>query len=530
MPEYKTNFAILMDLLDIRASELCRNTGADKTLVSRWRSGKRKLMPGRHWAEKITAYFIETDEKRSSSILADVLRAYYPVEPLDGQEERQKTLARWLTTDSRKQTDYQEYLKEISDTPAKALELPDASEPPPESDITPDTPFPLDDQTIYGIKGARGSVLQYLDLMLNMPFPQGITLACPEGLDMFIRDEKFCELLLHRLTSLFAAGHHLSVILRTDYKMTDVSAFSGHWLVFHLMGHIKSYYFDEFHKTYNDKLLTALPGRLALCVMNGEDGLRTSIHFTAPAVDEIWDKCRRYKSGAKQRFHYGLFERPDGFLQGILPAEDRPSYLLARLPHFCVADKATFQENFKLSDSEMALIALEFPTLLTKPAMFSSDTRVCHFFCENDIEEALLKSRHVSRELSTIVSRRVVMPTQKLVEQLDLLKRLLMKQTQYELCFLPDEMFQEITLQIAVWSDRAAIGWIAGGRSTACKDYTNVNALAGFCGMIWDGIPNPLKQRRTALRKLDTWLKKAGKYGYQVPAQAKRLDSSGRII
>ncbi len=78
------------------------------------------------------------------------------------------------------------------------------------------------------------------------------------------------------------------------------------------------------------------------------------------------------------------------------------------------------------------------------------------------------------------------------------------------------DVFQRIRMQIAAWGDVAAIGWIAGGKSTACKDYTNVNALTGFCESVWERIPNMLKARRAAVRKLNTWLKKAEKYGYKI--------------
>ena len=70
------------------------------------------------------------------------------------------------------------------------------------------------------------------------------------------------------------------------------------------------------------------------------------------------------------------------------------------------------------------------------------------------------------------------------VDRLVLLKELIKAYPLYEVCFLPESAFEKITMQLACWGDRATIGWIAGGKSTACKDYTNVNALIGFCGFV----------------------------------------------
>jgi hypothetical protein len=85
-----------------------------------------------------------------------------------------------------------------------------------------------------------------------------------------------------------------------------------------------------------------------------------------------------------------------------------------------------------------------------------------------------------------------------------------------------DDVFRKLTMQIACWCDRAAIGWIPGGKSTACKDYTNVNALTGFCGSIWEQIPGLMRSRKAALNKLATWIKKAKKYGYDVESTESR--------
>ena len=160
----------------------------------------------------------------------------------------------------------------------------------------------------------------------------------------------------------------------------------------------------------------------------------------------------------------------------------------------------------------VSISGLSFPT----PGFFEPGVPQRHVYCENDIENALLKNRHRSLEFTDILGRRVFMQTQTLVDRLALLKKLLEEYPQYEVCFLRDEHFQRLTMQIAARGDTAAIGWIAGGKSTACRDYTNVNTLTGFCAYIWEQIPGMIKSRCTTIRKLNTWLKMAVKYGYTV--------------
>ena len=519
MREPKTNFAMLLRLLGARPCDVCEAVGADKSLVSRWCNGKQKLMPGHGWVDKVADYLILLDGRLREPVLREVLAAYYPDETLDTPELQRVVLLEWLAAvghlPSQQQTD-RPGLAGLVMARAAALSTPQPAPAP----VEPPQPLPMKNAVVYGRKGVQGSALQYLDLVLAQTEPQEILYVCPEGLDMYTRDEKFGAVLMDRLMEVFAAGHTLSVVLRTDYKMTDVSAFSGRWLVAHLLGYVRSYYFDEFHKTYDEKMLVVVRDKMAMKVTDNrqtdDSGVYTAIYFDKPTVEQIWQECAGYQSRSKQRFHYHLFEQPDGYLRGVTPLPDRAHYQFVRLPHFGIKGAEWGQEDFNITDEEREKLLLDFSPLCVPASYYEAQTPVRYLYCEDDIEDALLKSRHVCPELTAMLGRRVVMTTQTLVDRLVLLKKMLEQTKDFEVCFVRDEYFKKLTMQIACWGDVAAIGWIAGGKSTACKDYTNTNALTGFCESIWAKIPNIMKSRRAALRKLETWLKKAAKYGYRV--------------
>ena len=508
MLDATTNFACLMDLLGVKSVDLCKAADADKTLVSRWRSGKRKLVPDSLWAQKIAAFFAETDETRPGRPILEVLHAYYPAQPLEKREDVVRALMRWLTEESYKEAEYQKDNAGLFGRLMRIIES--LSEPEPEPE-----PLQLPQNTaVYGLSGVQGAAIMCAELVLASPEPKEVLYVCPEGLDMFTRDPKFGDRLMDMLMKMFAAGHTMSVVLRTDYKMTDVSLFSGRWLVAHLLGYIKSYYFDDFKQSYSDKMLSVAQDVFVYHVYDDDDGkILTTVKFDSESMDAAYRECRGYMSKSKQRFHYSLFESPDGFLHGAHPQSDRPCYQFARLPYFGIANDAEFRGVFQLDDGETELLRKEFTPLLWDVTRFSGDIPVRYVFCENDIEETLLKARSVSQELSAITGRRVNMTTKKLAEQLVRLKTLLEEYKNFEVCFLPDEVFEKLTMQIIVYADRAAVGWVAGGKSTACRDYTNVNALFGFCDAVWDKIPAPVRTRRAARKKLDMWLEKAKRYG-----------------
>ena len=511
MAEAKTNFALLVNLLGARARDICEATGADKAVVSRWMNGKLKLMPGHGWVDKVADYLLALDDRLRKPVIPNILAAYYPEESLGDAGQRQAMLIEWLATVGWCAAQHQQDTRGLAGIVLdKMTQL---TVPKEEAGPAP----PMKNTVVYGITGVQGSALQFLEMVTLQSTPQEMQFVCPEGLDMLTRDKKFRVLFIAALQKMLAAGHTISVVVRTDYRVSDIAEFSGPWLVAHLLGYVQSYYYDDFVGSSKDKMLVVVPGIMAGRVSETEDGqVYATIQFDKHTVTNIQAEIGEYQAKSRQRFHYQLFERPDTFLRGIQVLPDRPHYQFARLPHFCVAEEAAFAEGFCLTKEEIASLRLDFSPLITQPGIFQPDTPTRHIFCENDIEAVLLKDRHLCTELTAILGRRVYMKTQTFVDRLLLLKKLLGEHPHYEICFLREEHFKKFVMQIAAWGDAAAIGWIAGGKSTACRDYTNVNALTGFCASVWDKIPGMMKSRRTAINKIDTWLKMAEKYGYVI--------------
>ena len=514
MSKPKTNFAWMLNLLGARPRDLCESVGADKSLVSRWYNGKQKLMPNHAWIDPVADYLLQLDEKLKSPIIPSILSTYYPAENINTETERRDLLLRWLAQTGHKPA---ESAPESSGVVELIKEKIDKLEKPETSEAEVLKQFASQNSVVFGVKGVQGSTLQFIEMVTNHPNTQEVLFVCPEGLDMLTRDRKFYPVFMRALVDMFAAGNRLKVVLRTDYRLTDIFEISGPWLGGHLKGFIESYYYDDYNNSSKIKILAIVPGVMAGRVIESETGeIFTSIFFDTDTIDEIHELALEYMEKGEQRFQYNYFETPDGFLRGIYPFPEKIHYRVARLPHLGVANTNVIQSDFSLNDEEMKLLNTEFASLIFSPDYFNPNTPVRHIFCENDIEDALLKSRHTCPELSSMLDRRIMMKTQNMIDRLIEIKKLLQKHKNYEVSFLSDQIFQKVAMQIACWGDRVAIGWVPGGTSSACKDFMNVNALTGFCNILWEKIPTIAKSRATALRKINTWLKKASKYGYDV--------------
>ena len=107
------------------------------------------------------------------------------------------------------------------------------------------------------------------------------------------------------------------------------------------------------------------------------------------------------------------------------------------------------------------------------------------------------------------------MTTPSLVQQLQEIQNLLKKHKNYEVCFLSDERFEELKVQLIVWGYSASVMWLDSEHSAASRGNMNHRVIRGFCQAAWDNIPGKMKSRAAAMHKIEQWLEKARRYGYE---------------
>lgn len=71
-------------------------------------------------------------------------------------------------------------------------------------------------------------------------------------------------------------------------------------------------------------------------------------------------------------------------------------------------------------------------------------------------------------------------------------------------------------IQLAVWGYGASIVWLDDAHSAASRGYVNQRVIQGFCRAAWDKIPGKMKARAASVQKLEQWLEKARRYGYDI--------------
>jgi len=507
LKQFKTNFALLLELSGMGGPAFSKEAGVSRSQLAMWRSGSRKFTQDGKWAMHVAQVFLSHDAMQPIPFISFLLANVFPLGILQGQE-LQKQLAVWIAADGQDAPEsaaqrMELYLKCTSYLLGKEAAAPTAEK----------TDRGMAAQVVHGYHETQQTIANTLDYLATVNTPVQFTFVCPEGIDIITKDGGFGEMVLKKLMNALRMGHTLNVVLRTDFKMSEVSAFAGPWLVAHLLGSVKSWYYDDFRRIETERIIMSVPGVCAIIVTGDDYRCET---FTDEETMKRADKqCRAYVKRSAQRFRYHLFEDPGGLLQGVKPLAGEDCYLFQRLPHLSIGGQSLLAK-LNLEENEQRKVLDEFDIVFLPPAAFDKESNVYHTLCMDDIENALDKPRHIHNELQSMTGRRVYMDTQLLVDQLVDIRELLCKQKNYNVCFLNGELFEKIKMEVAVWGKVAAIGWLAGKQSTATTYYFNIGTLEGFCATVWSKIPKIARSKTAAERALGKLLNRAKKMGYAV--------------
>lgn len=196
-----TNFAFIMDLLKISAKKFSE-IGFDKTRVSRWRSGKLRIMPNRYIAHKIAELFWKVDNEREVPILNDIISIWYPVDSCGTPEEKQKLLERFLTEKGQNEPYYIELREKCLGNIAK-------------EEIGKQEP------AVMGLAAARQRILDFFELISQMPYPMIIETVYPQGRGIFPIDKVFDKQLFEKYYKIFCYGHKIEFSIRSDEYVSN---------------------------------------------------------------------------------------------------------------------------------------------------------------------------------------------------------------------------------------------------------------------------------------------------------------------
>ncbi len=503
-----TNFAVLMDVLEASPQDVSMALEADMSLVSRWRTGGRRIMPGRPWVKRMGQVFWQMDAQRPEPVIPHLLHVLRPGEKLEGDQSQLAALMQWLAEPGQMDPDYRR--RTMSSLRALVESRPGLRNASLASMLEVQAPA---DRALRGAQSIE-RVLEAMQQQLRTTGRSEVILHCPHGLEAFTSGQ-MTQRIQQRLTRLFNRGLRLTAVLRTDFRISDVAEISGMWFAAHLRGHVQSAYYDDFRKRELEAVEISIDGEAGaeLFMTSQSNQWRGMLLFAPQEAARVADRCLQRKAAAVQLLHYRYFRQPGGYFSGVMEYADKPGYLFMQLPQFGILSVGEYAGLYRMEPQESTRLSQEFAQLVRPVPATPGQAPIRHVFSAGAIDSVLSERRSLVYAMTEMCGRRIFLTAQNLITQLKRMRDLMTGNPQYEVCFLEDAYYSKIELQVCSWGDSAVIAWLNGRDSMACKHYVVTAPLHGYCDTVWSRIPLDMRSRVAANKRIDQWLRQARLYG-----------------
>lgn len=478
-----------MEILGIRANTLARESGADHSLITKWRRGERRLTVNSKNLREISVALLALDEDGE-------LQALIAPYKMEG-EEAAETLRQYLVG---------------HDLPA----LPPRTAP---AERVTSGEYTVEHRVYLGHKGFRSAAATMLEYILALPPGREIVGVFHGNFNWIVGDMSYVATLIEGLRKAFARGATITSINCHGYAVTDLPAFAGPWLVAHLQGFVRSRYYRG-EMPQGERIVLSIRDYWSLRAREDEeveDGLFAAM-FTDPLdVRQDVRLCDEYKERSELWAQYGFLRHPQGDENcgklwensGRLPRWEGGAnpegsfYSIQRTPCLGVM---TLDEVCGLTGKR----DIPYPAYLFSPDGGFSPGPHRLILCYEEVRKALAQSRTPCGLLGEMAGKPVSVPRELHAVAIRRVLAMMEARSDFEVALVPRVAFKKIKMELVCWQDSAMVAWLQDFRqSVYTHEERASSSLYGAIGYIWDRLLAGWKRQDRIRRQLRKWL--AGK-------------------
>lgn len=279
----KLNF--LMELTSTTNKHLAMAIHVDPSLISRFRSGQRKIPQNHPYLVQMSDYFsrlVKTDYQQA--VLAETLgnkRLKLSMTP----ETLGEMICDWLSgsPDKLGHHFYQYNLKEAS------LTLTPGTYPP----IVSQKRSPADSFSFFKNEGKRNAVRAMLEYLIAQPTPCTIYMASDENMDWLIESTSFYYELQQTTLLLAQRGFKICRIIPPLYNLNSAMECFHHWAALFATENVINYYYPKLRDDLHRRTLVVVPNHIGLVsnsIGSASEGHITLLTYEPRITDALADE------------------------------------------------------------------------------------------------------------------------------------------------------------------------------------------------------------------------------------------------
>lgn len=258
----------LMHLFKINNSKLSRGIGVDASLISRWKSGERKISPNSPHIPMLSNFFLKLNAYQYQREYLDrIIAARLPAGQTLDDASRIHMLTDWLISDEQPEAQPAQQPEKLAQSISLIAGISDllAGRAGPMSDLAPYpasspiepasnpgwqpfvTPGLISNYEIFsGRPGRRQAVLNLLLEVLQSDEKQEIYLTDEDDMHWLTEDESYVALWASLLRQIIEKGHEVTLIHIFSRRVNEIMRMLAYWMPLHLAGRLHSYYYPRY--------------------------------------------------------------------------------------------------------------------------------------------------------------------------------------------------------------------------------------------------------------------------------------------
>ena len=381
-----------MEKLNIHTVSMSQVIHVDASLVSKWKSGNRKLSPKSVYFDDIIDYILEESTNTLHQNLKNALLDIYPHETIDNDVKLELKLRELLSSSMPRSTSPENKLQSDNSSAVTALLFQNNS-------------------------GRREAVFKMLDYAYQMTSPGELLFIDSEDFEWLLEDKDFASEFTQKVEELVHRGFHATFVVRySSYKSRFIHLFDEcSPLIFHR--NINWYYNEYYDNTMLNYSIYMLNKAISLIGFSADMDHATMIFTDTSLILKHELFARRVIENCKPIFNYFNVSkfRKNGTLYAYLPSplfiSVKPE-LLKNILEFNGTDEDTIGRCFELNDKLSGLFSQYMST-----DAYNNDSYVYIFQIEELLKRAR-KSEFVSQSLSLACKRKIVITAGQYAEEL----------------------------------------------------------------------------------------------------------------
>lgn len=276
----------LVNLFKISNSSLSRGIGVDASLISRWKSGERKISKNSPHIPKLASYFLHRsayhyqkeylekiiavrlpenerqDDASRIHVLADWLISSEPPEPQPNEQPEQLAQSVSLISNisgllSSNQQNHKKTAEQVAADKSSAMQ---AEEWQPLIRSGQQSTYEL----FEGRAGKRQAVLNLLYQVLQSDTKLELLLTSEDSTNWMTEDRSFTVLWARLLRQVIEQGHKITLIHVVNRRINELMNMLDYWMPLHMAGRMNSYYYPRFGDRRVRQTLFIIKGQAAI--------------------------------------------------------------------------------------------------------------------------------------------------------------------------------------------------------------------------------------------------------------------------